>query len=56
MSYIIQQDENSTIYRFFKAQEKHGTPKNWVTTVRKDLEELNININFDKIKLLRWSP
>ena len=55
MSYIIQQDENSMIYRFFQAQKKDGTPKDWVTTVRKDLEKLNIDMNFDKIKLLRRS-
>ena len=43
------------IYRFVQARKKHRTPKDWLTTVRKDLDNLDIDMNFDKIKQLRRS-
>ena len=30
--YILHQDQNSIIYRFFESQKNHGTSKDWVHT------------------------
>ena len=35
---------------FLKTQLKNRTKNNWVTTVLRDLEELELNVNFDEIK------
>ena len=48
--YILKQDPKSIIYRFFESQRNHGTSKDWVTTIGKDLKELQINLTFDQIK------
>ena len=51
--YILKQDQQSLIYKFFQSQKNHQTSKDWVTTVRKDLKELNMNTNFDEIQLMK---
>ena len=48
--YILNQDQKSIMFKFFESQRNHGTSKDWVTTIRKDLKELQIDLNFDKIK------
>ena len=51
--YILKQDQQSLIYKFFQSQKNHQTSKDWVTTVRKDLKELNMNTNFDEIQMMK---
>ena len=53
--YILKQDPQSLIYKFFQSQKNHETSKDWVTTIRKDLKELNINMNFDDIQSMKKS-
>ena len=38
--YILHENPGSMVYRFFGAQMKKRTSKDWATTVMKDLEEL----------------
>lgn len=51
--YILQEDPKSLVYRFFETQRKHRTKNDWVTTILKDLEELNLNLKFDEIKAMK---
>ena len=39
----IKQDPQSLIHKFFQSRKNHETSKDWVTSKRKDLKQLNIN-------------
>ena len=41
------------ISKFFETQRKNPTRKDWVTTVKNDLEELKMDLTFEDIKVLR---
>ena len=43
------------VYRFLDTQVKKKNPKDWVSTVLKDLEELKIDVNFSIIKEMKKS-
>ena len=48
---ILNENPNSLIYRFFEAQCKYQTRKDWVTMIEKDLEYLELqDISMEKIK------
>ena len=51
--YILKQDPHSIINRFFESQKNHETSKDWVSTVRRDLREIQIDLSFEEIKLLK---
>ena len=50
LHYILNEEEDSLIHKFFTAQCKHPVKGDWVLTVKQDLEDLNINLSFDQIK------
>ena len=50
LHYIINQSENSMIYKFFKTQLKTKRTKDWVSSVLKDLEDLKIEKTIEEIK------
>ena len=55
--YILSQEKESIIYRVFETQRRHQNKKDWVTSVEKDLEELELNISFEEIRKMtkyRW--
>ena len=43
---ILNEDPKSLIHRFFQAQYKYKTKKDWVTSVQNDLEYLELQNNF----------
>ena len=51
--YILKQSPNSMINRFFESQKNHETSKDWVSTVRRDLREIQIDLSFEEIKLMK---
>ena len=53
--YILHEDPKSMIFKFFEAQRKNPTRKDWVTTIKNDLEELNINLQFEEIMKMKKS-
>ena len=53
--YILHEDPQSLIYKFFETQSARRNQKDWVTTVLKDIEELDLNLNFDEIKCMKKS-
>ena len=48
--YIVKQNRESLIAKVFEIQCKNPTQKDWVTTVKKDLEEINLDIKIEDIK------
>ena len=49
LHYILCQDPNSLLGRFFRAQCAEPIKGDWASTVKKDLEFLNIKLSFDEI-------
>ena len=43
------------VYKFFEAQLRNRTAKDWVSAVLNDLEVLNVNVNFEEINLMKKS-
>ena len=48
--YILSDKEDSLLSNVFRAQCNHPLKGDWVTTVKSDLEELDIELDFDQIK------
>jgi hypothetical protein len=53
--YILHEDPQSLMYKFFETQLARRNQKDWVSTVLKDIEELDLNLNFDDIKCMKKS-
>ena len=49
---ILKEEPDSVISQFFHAQDSNPTTNDWAVTVRQDLEELELNLNFDEIERL----
>ena len=49
LHYILSQDPNSLLGSFFRAQCADPIKGDWASTVKKDLEFLNIKLSFDEI-------
>ena len=52
LQYILHEDPSSMVHKYFEAQMRNPTPKDWVTTVGNDLKELGMNVNFADIKAM----
>ena len=50
LQYILQQEENSLIHRFFKAQVENPVKNDWCLTVKEDLESISVNLNLCDVK------
>ena len=54
LHYILNEESNSLIYRFFQSQFKNKTKKDWVTTVLDDLEHLDLKyLTMETIKKMK---
>ena len=49
LHHILKQNESSLLYRFFIAQVKYPTYKDWTSQILEDMEELNIDLEFQDI-------
>ena len=52
LKYILSQDENSLLYKFFKLQLEQSSKGDWVSTCLADLKELKIEESLTEIKLM----
>ena len=50
LHYILNEDDNSLIRRFLNTQVKNPGKNDWIITVKKTLETLDIHLDFDQIK------
>ena len=55
LEYLLQEDTHSIVHRFLDTKVKKKNPKDWVSTMLKDLEELKIDVNFARIKEMKKS-
>ena len=50
LHYILNEDSQSMIHRFFEVQLKNRIKTDWVSTVLEDFEKLKMKLSLDKIK------
>ena len=50
---ILQESENSLMYRFFQAQHNNPTKGDWCQSVEKSLKDLDLNLSFSHVKLMK---
>ena len=55
LHYILNEDQNSMLYRFLKTQMKNRKPKDWISTVLKDLGDLNMDVSLENLKIKKKS-
>ena len=55
LHYILNENPESLIHRFFKVQQNTRNQKDWVSKVINDLEELEFDIGFDTLKEMKKS-
>ena len=53
LHYILNEDSDSLINKFFKAQETNPIKNDWCESVREALKDLNILLTFSQIKLMK---
>ena len=51
--YILNQSKESMLYKVFESQRRNSTPKDWVTTILSDLNELNWDITIEDIQQMK---
>ena len=51
LHYILNQEEDSLMLRFFNAQLSNPVEENWTEQVQKDLQDLNMNHSTNEINL-----
>ena len=49
LHYILTRKENDLLRNFFEVQAKYPVKNDWVYTVKEDLRELKISLNFNEI-------
>ena len=55
LHYLLNEDSDSMVNKFLMVQCKSENPKDWTSTVMKDMKDLNIKMTFDKIKVMKKS-
>ena len=53
LHYIINENENSMIYRFFQTQLKNRKKKDWISVVLKDLKDISSELNKEEIRSMK---
>ena len=52
LHYILTSDENTMLYKFFKAQYESPVKDDWTEQVKLDLKDLNISEDFSLLKIM----
>ena len=55
LQYLLQQEEDSLLKTFFVAQMENPVKGDWILQVRKDLEEVEINVTMEDIQVMSSS-
>ena len=50
---ILDQDEQSMVFKFLKLQFQQPIKNDWVSTCKRDLEEMNIDLKFEDIRMMQ---
>ena len=51
--YILQQEKESILSKVFHAQLVNPTKNDWITTIKKDLKQIKVNMQFNEIKEMK---
>ena len=51
--YILHENQGSMIHRFFESQRKNKSSKDWVTTILRDIKELNLDMEIEDIRKMK---
>jgi hypothetical protein len=52
LQHILKQNESSLVKQFLKTQSINTKKKDWVSTVKKDLEYLELKLSFSEIEVM----
>ena len=52
LQYLLQEKSDSLLYNCFKEQSERPVKGDWVEKVKKDIDEVNLDIPLDEIKVL----
>ena len=52
LQYLLQEKSDSLLYKCFKAQSEHPVKGDWVEKIKKDIDEVNLDIPLDEIKVM----
>ena len=52
LRYILTRKDDDLLLKFFLAQEREPSKKDWSATVKEDLEDFGLEESFDEIKML----
>ena len=53
MKYILDQDANSTLFKFFQLQSTSPVKGDWVSQCKGDIKQLDINLTFNEIQNMK---
>ena len=52
LQYLLQQEEDSLLKTFFVAKMENPVKGVWILQVKKDLEEVEINVTMERIQMM----
>ena len=52
LQYILKENKESLLYKFFEAQSKHPQKGDWVLQIKEDLKDVELNLTFSEIKCM----
>ena len=52
LQYLLKQEKESLMYKFFEAQSKWPQKGDWISMVKKDVNEIELNLTFDEISVM----
>ena len=51
--YILKQKRESILYKVFETQKMYPSSKDWVSTIKDDLEQINMKTSFEEIQNMK---
>ena len=52
LQYLLKQEKDSLMYKFFEAQSQWPQKGDWISMVKKDVNEIELNLTFDEISVM----
>ena len=50
LHYILNENQDSMMYKFLQSQLKNKRPRDWITLVLKDMDDLKLNLSLEELK------
>ena len=52
LQYLLKHEKDSLMYKFFEAQSQWPQKGDWISMVKKDVNEIELNLTFDEISVM----